>query len=40
MVYLFLSNLPQRWVIGYLLAFLVDSAIVGYSILYFISDQG
>ena len=40
MVYLFLSNLRQPWRIGYLAAFVVDSTIVTYSILYFISDQG
>src|SRR5262245_14377057 len=40
LVYLFLSNLGQPWVRGYLLAVLVDSTIVAYSILYFISDQG
>jgi hypothetical protein len=40
MVYLFLSNLGQSWAMGYLLAFLVDSTIVAYSIAYFISDQG
>ena len=40
MVYLFLSNLSQPWAMGYILGFVVDSTIVIYSILYFISDQG
>jgi hypothetical protein len=40
MVYLFLGNLSQPWAMGYILAFVVDSTIVAYSILYFISDQG
>jgi hypothetical protein len=40
MVYLFLSNLSQPWAKGYLGPFLLDSTIVAYSILYFISDQG
>src|SRR5215510_8939585 len=40
MVYLFLSNLGQAWVTGYLVMFLLDATIVAYSILYFISDQG
>ena len=40
MVYLFLSNLGQPWAKGYLVAFLIDSTIVAYSILYFISDRG
>jgi hypothetical protein len=39
MVYLFLINLGQPWAMGYLLPFLVDSTIVAYSILYFISDH-
>ena len=39
-IYLFLSNLGQPWVRGYFGAFLLDSTIVAYSILYFISDQG
>ncbi len=38
--YLFLSNLGQPWVMGYLGAFVVDSAIAAYGILYFLSDQG
>jgi hypothetical protein len=40
MVYLFLSNLGQPWSMGDIGAFVVDSTIVAYSILYFISDQG
>jgi hypothetical protein len=40
MAYLFLSNLGQPWAMGYIFAFVVDSTIVAYSILYFISDQG
>ncbi|SRR5216684_3303252 len=40
MVYLFLSNLDQPWVMGYIGAVLLDSTIVAYSIVYFISDQG
>jgi hypothetical protein len=40
LVSLFLSNLGQPWVMGYLGPFLLDSTIVAYSILYFISDQG
>src|SRR5262247_989663 len=40
MVYLVLSNLSQPWAKGYLVAFLIDSTIVAYSILYFISDRG
>jgi hypothetical protein len=40
MVYLFLSNLGQPWVMGYIGAFLLDSTIVACSIVYFISDQG
>jgi hypothetical protein len=39
-VYLYLSNLDQPWITGYLAAFLVDSTIVAYSILYFVSKQG
>ena len=38
--YLFLSNLGQPWVMGYFGAFVVDSAIAAYGILYFLSDQG
>jgi hypothetical protein len=40
MVYLFLGNLGQPWAMGYIGAFVIDSTIVAYSILYFISDQG
>jgi len=40
MVYLFLGNLGQPWAMGYGFAFLIDSTIVAYSILYFISDRG
>ena len=40
MVYLVVSNFGQSWAMGYLAALLVDSTIVAYSILYFISDQG
>ena len=39
MVYLFLTNLRQSWAIGYIVPFLVDSTIVAYGIVYFISDQ-
>ena len=38
--YLFLSNLGQPWVMGYVGAFVVDSTIAAYGILYFLSDQG
>ena len=40
LIYLFLSNLGRPWVMGYIFAFVIDSTIVAYSILYFISDQG
>jgi hypothetical protein len=40
MVYLFLSNLGQPWISGYLVLFVTDGAIVACSILYFISDRG
>jgi hypothetical protein len=41
MVYLCISNFGQQpWARGYLLPFLLDSTIVAYSILYFISSQG
>jgi hypothetical protein len=40
MVYLFLSSLSQPWAMGYILGFVVDSTIVAYSTLYFVSDQG
>ncbi len=39
-VYLYLSNLDQPWIAGYFAAFLVDSTIVAYSVLYFVSEQG
>jgi hypothetical protein len=38
--YLFLSNLGQPWVMGYFGAFVVDSTIAAYGILYFLSDHG
>ena len=38
--YLFLSTLGQPGNKGYLVAFLLDSTIAAYSILYFVSDQG
>jgi hypothetical protein len=38
--YLYLSNLGQPWVMGYFGAFVVDSTIAAYGILYFLSDQG
>ena len=40
MVYLFLSNLDRPWAMGYLFAFVVDSTIAAYSIVYFISEEG
>ena len=40
MVYLFISNLGQPWAMGYRFAFVVDSTIVAYSIVYFISEEG
>jgi hypothetical protein len=40
MVYLFLGSLNHPWAMGYILGFVVDSTIVAYSTLYFISDQG
>lgn len=40
MVYLVISNRSQPWARGYLVPFLVDSTIVAYSILYFISQRG
>src|SRR5262249_2762339 len=40
LVYLFISNLGQPWGMGYLFMFMLDSTIVVYSIVYFISDQG
>ena len=38
--YLFFSNLGQPWVMGYFGAFVVDSTIAAYGLLYFLSDQG
>jgi hypothetical protein len=38
--YLFLSNLGQPWIEGYLVATVVDATIAAYGILYFVSDQG
>jgi hypothetical protein len=38
--YLFLSNLGQPWAMGYFGAFVVDSTIAAYGILYFLSDEG
>jgi hypothetical protein len=38
--YLFLSNLGEPWVKGYLGAFVVDGTIAAYGLLYFLSDQG
>ncbi len=40
MVYLFISNLSQPWGMGYIFPFLLDTTIVAYSILYFISRRG
>jgi hypothetical protein len=39
-VYLYLTNLEQPWITGYLAAFVLDSTIVAYSILYFVSEHG
>ena len=39
-VYLFLSNLNQPWVMGYFPAFIADATVVAYSIVYFISERG
>jgi hypothetical protein len=39
-VYLFLTNLGEPWIMGYLPAFLADATIVAYSIAYFISERG
>ena len=39
-VYLFLTNLGEPWIMGYLPAFLADATIVAYSIVYFISERG
>ena len=38
--YLFLSNLGQPWVMGYFGAFVADSTMAAYGILYFLSDHG
>lgn len=40
LVYLFLSNLGQPWVIGYLFLVMVDALIVAYNIVYFVSEPG
>jgi hypothetical protein len=40
LVYLFLSNLGQPWVMGYLVLVMVDALIVAYIVVYFISEQG
>lgn len=40
LVYLYLSSLEQPWIAGYFVAFVIDSTIVAYSILYFVSDEG
>jgi hypothetical protein len=40
LVYLFLSNLGQPWIMGYLVLSMVDATIVAYSIVYFVSEQG
>lgn len=40
LVYLYLSNLGQSWTTGYFAAFALDSVIVAYSIVYFISEKG
>jgi hypothetical protein len=40
MVFLFLSNLGQPWVMGYVGPAVIDSAIVLYSLFHFISDEG
>ncbi len=39
-VYLFLTNLDEPWIMGYFSAFLMDATIVAYSIVYFISHRG
>lgn len=39
-VYLFLTNLDQPWIMGYFAAFIVDGLVVLYSIAFFISDRG
>jgi hypothetical protein len=38
--YLYLTNLEQPWIAGYFAAFVVDSTIVLYSIVYFVSEHG
>jgi hypothetical protein len=38
--YLFVSNLGQPWVMGYFAAFVVDSTLAAYGLLYFVSDHG
>jgi hypothetical protein len=38
--YLFLSNLGQPWVMGYFGAFVMDSTIAAYGLLYFLSEEG
>ena len=38
--YLFLTNLGQPWVMGYFGAFVVDSTLAAYGLLYFLSDHG
>jgi hypothetical protein len=40
LVYLFLSNLGQPWIMGYLVLVMVDALIVAYIIVYFVSEQG
>ncbi|MBV9970031.1 MAG: hypothetical protein JO228_08605 [Xanthobacteraceae bacterium] len=39
-VYLFLSNLGEPWIRGYLGAAIVDGTIATYGVLFFLSDQG
>jgi hypothetical protein len=40
LVYLFLGNLGEPWVMGYLVLVMVDALIVAYIVVYFISEQG
>lgn len=40
LVYLFLSNLGQPWVMGYLVLVIIDALIVAYMIVYFFSEEG
>lgn len=40
LAYLFLSNLGQPWVMGYLVLVIVDTLIVAYMIVYFVSEEG